>query len=100
MSGGPIATSALSLTNSRRIPITPHPTSDARDLNRSQAAEGYNAQADLRCLALFISLETFVLVGCRKNAATPVNPGAPETAASPQPGKPAPPPPAYVTANR
>jgi len=52
----------------------------------------------MKNLALFISLATFVLVGCHKKEAAPANSGAPETAASPQPAKPLPPPPAYVTA--
>ena len=53
----------------------------------------------MKHLALFISLATFVLVGCHKKEAAPANSGAPETAASPQPAKPPPPPPKYVTAN-
>ena len=56
----------------------------------------------MKHLALFISLATFVLVGCHKKEAAPANSGAPETAAGPasqQPAKPLPPPPKYVTAN-
>ena len=53
----------------------------------------------MKHLALFISLAAFVLVGCHKKEAAPANSGAPETAASPQPAKPPPPPLAYVTAN-
>ena len=54
----------------------------------------------MKHLALFISLATFVLVvGCHKKEVAPANSGAPETADSPHPAKPLPPPPAYVTAN-